>query len=111
VEGESFACARWDLTVRTINQFDNPDLYFHRKVGVFVYGIKYPGNASSSGLQQEDIITQVESMPVKTLDDLKKAHEATVANHLDKPRIMVRVLRDGKMRQVVMDISRDHTKD
>jgi hypothetical protein len=31
-------------------QFDAPDLYFQRNEGVFVFGVKYPGNAADCGL-------------------------------------------------------------
>jgi serine protease Do len=48
VEGKELDCPRWDLTVKAINQFDNRDLYFHRKEGVFMFGIKYPGTASTA---------------------------------------------------------------
>ena len=61
VEGDELACARWGCTVKTINQFDNPDLYFQRKSGVFVFGIKYPGNAANAGLGGQDILLKVDS--------------------------------------------------
>jgi serine protease Do len=111
VEGEALALSRWDCTAKVINQFDNPDLYFHKKQGVFVYGLKYPGNAQASGLQSEDILLKVEDTPVTTLEDLKAAHEKTLKSVRDKPRVMLTVLRNGLMRQVVMDISRDRSKE
>ena len=111
VEGESYACTRWDCTVKTINQFDNPDLYFNRHEGVFVFGVKYPGNAASSGLEAQDIILKVDGKPITTLADLQAAHKATLASYKDKPRIMLSVLRNGLLRQVVLEISRDYSKE
>lgn len=111
VEGEELDCPRWDFTVKAINQFDNPRLYFHRKEGVFVFGIKYPGNASYSGLEREDILLEIDAKPVKTLEDVKAAHKAAIENVEKKHRIVLTVLRDGLMRQVVLDFSRDYEKE
>jgi serine protease Do len=111
VEGEALALSRWDCTAKVINQFDNPDLYFHRKQGVFVFGLKYPGNAQSAGLQSEDILLKVDDTAVSTLEELRKVHAASVEKVRDKPRIMLTVLRNGLMRQVVLDISRDHSRE
>jgi serine protease Do len=111
VEGDSLALARWDLTAKSINQFDNPDLYFQRKEGVFIFGIKYPGNAQNSGLQRQDILLKVDDKAVNTLDEVKAVHEATLKTLADHPRLVLTVLRNGLMRQVVMDISRDYSKE
>ena len=111
VEGEELDCPRWDLTVKTINQFDNPDLYFHRKKGVFVYGIKYPGNASNSGLSEQDIILKIDGKEVVTLEDVKKVHAEVLKNIDTKHRIVFRVLRNGLLRQVVLDFARDYEKE
>jgi serine protease Do len=110
VEGNELALARWDISVKSINQFDNPDLYFHRKEGVFVFGIRYPGNAANSGLQRQDILLKVDDRNIASLEDLRAAHAATLKSIDDKPRIVLTLLRNGSMRQVVVDISRDFSK-
>ncbi|KKL69153.1 hypothetical protein LCGC14_2117800, partial [marine sediment metagenome] len=71
VEGEELDCPRWDMTVKAINQFDNEDLYFYRKKGIFVFGVKYPGNAINAKLQIEDIILRIGDKEVETLEDVK----------------------------------------
>lgn len=111
VEGDELDCPRWDLTLKSINQFDNPDLYFQRKEGVFVYGIKYPGNASNCGLQGEDIVLKINGKEVKSLDQVKSIHADTVKDIENNPRVILAVLRNGLMRQVVLDISRDYSKE
>ena len=111
VEGEELDCPRWDFTVKAINQFDNPDLYFYRKTGVFVYGIKSDGNASSSELRTEDILLKVDGVEVHTLGDVKKIHAKAIANMQQKHRVVLTVLRNGLMRQVVLDFSRDSEKE
>lgn len=111
VEGEELECARWDLTVKSINQFDNPSLYFHRKQGVFIFGTEYPGNASQAGLRGNDIILKVDGQAVKTLEDLEKIHAQAVENIKTKTRAVFTVLRSGLMRQLVIEYSRDYEKD
>jgi len=111
VEGEELDCPRWDFTVKAINQFDNPRLYFHHKKGVFVFGIKYPGNASASSLRTQDILLKVGATRIETLEDVKAAHKSALGNIKKKHRIVLTVLREGLMRQVVLDFSRDHEKE
>ena len=111
VEGEELDCPRWDFTVKTINQFDNPDLFFHRKQGVFVFALRYPGNASGSGLQSQDILLTLDGQDVATLDDIKRIHKASVDGVDKKHKIVITVLRNGLMRQLVLDFSRDFEKE
>ncbi|MEM9084199.1 MAG: trypsin-like peptidase domain-containing protein [Planctomycetota bacterium] len=111
VEGEELDLPRWDMTIKEINQFDNPDLYFHQEEGVFVYGVRYPGNAAMSGLSHQDILLSVNNQPVATLDDVRAIHEKTLETIDDKPKIVMAVLRAGLMRHVVVDISRDHDRE
>ncbi len=111
VEGEELDCPRWDFTVKTINQFDNRDLYFHRKEGVFIFGIKQPGNASNSGLREQDIVLQIEGQDVTTLEDVQTVHKDAIANVDKKFRYVFVVLRNGLRRQVVLDFSRDYKRE
>ena len=111
VEGEEFDCPRWDMTVKAINQFDNPQLYFHRKKGVFVYGVKYPGNAQNARLSEQDIILKIEGEKVETLDGLKNIHANAIENVETKHKMLVTVLRNGLMRQLILDFSRDYEKE
>jgi serine protease Do len=110
VEGSELDCPRWDLTAKTINRFDNPDLYFARKEGVFVYGVKEPGNASNAGLVANDVIVKVDDKEITTLEQIKSIHLKSLDSIAEKPRLVVTVLRNGLMRQIVLDISRDYQK-
>ncbi len=111
VEGEELDCPRWDMTVKDINQFDNPDLYFHRKKGVFIFGIKSPGNAGSAGLQGQDIVLKIDGKEVQTLDDVKAIHKKAIDNVSEKHRIVFVVLRNGLEYQISVDFSRDYEKE
>ncbi len=111
VEGEELDCPRWDLTVKAINQFDNPELYFYRKEGVFVYGVEYPGNAAEARLLRQDVLLEVDGREMKKLDDVKKAYGDAVAGVDTRSRVLLKVLRNGIMRQVVLEFSRDYDRE
>jgi len=111
VEGEELALTRWDFTVKAINQFDNPDLYFFRKQGVFVYGVKWPGNAAGAGLTRGDILLKVDDEPVESIDDVRRIHERLVADVDAKHRAVLSVMRGGLVRQLVLDYRRDYSKE
>ncbi len=111
VEGEELDCPRWDLTVKAINQFDNLDLYFHRKEGVFIYGVKRPGNAGNAGLHRQDIVLKIDGKEVVTLEDVKKIHKAALEDIKKKNRIVFTLLRNGLICQVVLDFARDFEKE
>ena len=111
VEGEELDCPRWDFTVKTINQFDNPDLFYYREKGVFIYGVRYPGNASVSGLQQKDILVKIDDKEVATLDDVKAAHKAALDALATRHRAVLTVLRNGLTRQIVLDYQRDYQRE
>jgi len=110
VEGEELDCPRWDLTIKEINQFDNPDLHFYRKKGVFVYGVKQPGNAQAAGLRPQDIVLKIGAKQVAALAEVKAVHKASLENVRTDHRIVFTVLRNGLMRMVVLDFARDYEK-
>jgi S1-C subfamily serine protease len=111
VEGQELDCPRWDFTVKSINQFDNRDLYFYRQEGVFVFGIKYPGNAANAGLRTKDILLEIDGREVKTLEDVKAIHKTALANIESEHRVVLTILRNGLRRQVVLDFARDFEKE
>jgi serine protease Do len=111
VEGEELDCPRWNMTVKTINQFANPDLYFLSHEGVYIFGTKYPGNAAQSGLQANDIIVSIDSKPIKTLDDVKKAYDEAINATPKRIRAVINVTRGGSDREVVLDFSREYKAD
>jgi serine protease Do len=111
VEGEEQDCPRWDMTLKTINQFDNEDLYYYREKGVFIFGVKHPGNGSNGGFQRNDIIVKVDGKEVTTLAEIKAMHAETLKNIKAKPRIVFSILRNGLTKQMVLDIERDYEKE
>jgi len=111
VEGDEFDLPRWNFTVKTINQFDNPDLYFYAKKGLFIYGIRSGGNAAKARLHRGDIILEIDSNKIKNLDDIKKVYDKAMKNLKTKKKLLISVLRNGLMHQVVLDFSRNWDKE
>ena len=111
VQGEELDCPRWDLTVKTINQFENPDLYFYCKQGVFIYGIKYPGNAENSNLREQDIILKIDGTSIKTLKDVQTLYDKSLESLKEKHRCVLTIMRNGLMQQIVLDYNRDYDRD
>ena len=111
VEGEELDCPRWDLTVKQINQFDNPDLHFYRKEGVFVYGVEHPGNAADAGLRERDILLKIGDEDVRSLQDVKEIYETALAEIEERHRLVFTVMRSGLVNQVVLPYLRDYEKE
>jgi serine protease Do len=111
VEGEELDCPRWDLTVKSINQFDNPELYLHRQKGVYVLGVKPRGNARDAGLNEQDIILKIEDKDIVALDDVKALHAKSLETVKENHRLRFTVLRNGLMRQIILDFLRDYEKE
>ena len=111
VEGEELDCPRWDFTVKAINQFDNPDLYFYKKNGVFIFGIKYPGNAAMAGFSEKDIVMSIDDREVGSLEDIKAIHKDLIDNVGTKHKVLVKILRNGLLKQYILNFQRDFEKE
>lgn len=109
VLGEELDCPRWDFTVKAINQFEVPELHFQRPEGVYVFGVRHPGNASGSGLAPRDILLKVNGVDVRSLDDVRGLHERSLAGLASggPRRLVLSVLRGGRPVQIAIDVSRD----
>jgi serine protease Do len=110
VLGEELSCPRWDFTVKEINQFEVPDLHYQVASGLYVRGVRSPGNADGSGLRPRDILLKINGLPVARLDDVRKLHGESLARLAESAgrRLVLSVLRNGQQVQVVVDISRDY---
>jgi S1-C subfamily serine protease len=112
VEGEELDLPRWNMTVKTVNKFDNPELwYFVRGEGVFIFGTKYPGNAAESGLRSGDILRSIDGEEVKTLEEVETAYKAIVEAESRRTRVAVEYIRGGVPRQAVLDFSKNYESD
>ena len=69
VEGDEVDCPRWGLTAKAINRFENSELFRQRPSGVFLFGIRAPGNALAAGLQENDILVEIDAA-IRSKSDL-----------------------------------------
>jgi len=109
-EGEDFECKKWDLTVKEITKFSDPFLHFQRPRGVYIQGVKFAGNARTSGLANFDIITQIGDKQVESLKDVRDAYDASLKLEKGKRKLLFRVIRTGYRRLVVLDFEKDMEK-
>jgi serine protease Do len=107
VEGREYVCSRWGFSVKAINRFENPNLYFQTKKGVFVYGLKPQGNAEIAGLRANDIIDSVNGVKINGLEDIKHANELFKNGSGESSRITISLLRNGLPHQIVLDSAID----
>jgi serine protease Do len=110
VEGDEKDLPRWNFTVKAINQFDNPGLYFYREKGLFVFAAKTPGNADDAGLRHNDILLSIDGQPVETMDQAEAVYKKAVERIDQKHSVLVTVLRAGQRRELVLDYSRDYNR-
>jgi serine protease Do len=111
VEGAEKALLRFDFTVKAINQFANPSLFFHKPQGVFVLAVKRPGNAQKAGIAPNDILLRIDGTEVDTIEGVMEVHQRVTADLDRKNRVLVEVLRGGLLRQIVLDLGRDYSKE
>lgn len=111
VEGQDFDCRRWNMTVKTINEFATPMLHFFRNGGIYVQAVKYPGNAQSAGLESGDIILEIDGVPVRDLDDCRRIYEAVVADGLREKKVVFTVMRAGLRTYRVLDYAPRYGQD
>jgi len=106
-EGEDFDCRRWNLTVKEITRFSEPDLFFLHRGGVFVQGVRRPGNAAAAGLARQDIVLTVDREAIRTIEDLRRIYERVVKDRAREKKVLIEVLRGTLKKWVVLDYSRD----
>ncbi len=108
VEGQDLDLKRWNLTVKAINEYNDPEMYYYDKEGVYVQGVQYPGNAQECGFHGNDIILKVDGKEVKSLKDVKELYDAILKDSGRKKRVPVEVLRNGMPQLLVLDYARDY---
>jgi len=102
VEGEEVVCERWGFSAKSINRFDNPDLYFYRPEGVFVFGITPFSPASRSKLLKNDIIVKVNQHEIVSLEDLQEAYLQAEKISDRERRSVLTIMRNGVTLQLTV---------
>ena len=100
IEGGEVACEQWGFSAKAINRFDNPNLYFYRKNGVFIFGIKPWGAAARAGLMKNDIVTRVNGQNVDSLAQLMAGYAQAEQRSGEDRRSLLTVMRNGTTLQL-----------
>jgi len=110
VKGDDFECKRWSMTLKEINKFANPNVYFFRKKGVFVQGTDSPGNAALSGLSRGDILITIDGKDITSLADAKKIYEESLKKPDHKKKLLIQLIQQGHKEFRILDYRRDFKK-
>jgi len=110
-EGEDFDCKRWNFTVKEISKFATPQLYFLRNQGIYIQGVRYPGNAYNAGLQKNDIILSIDNNTINTLKEIEEVYKEIVEDEAREKKVMIKVLRKNYPRMFVLDYRHDYSEE
>jgi serine protease Do len=111
-EGEDFELRRWNFTVKEITKFSNPTLHFQHGDGVFIQGVRYPGNAQDAGLAANDILVKIGQTPIKTIADAKAAYEQLVNDKaLADKKVLITIKRGGFQEPKLLDWTKDYMEE
>ena len=114
-EGEDFDCRRWNMTVKEISKFANPDLYFYQQEGLFVRAVRYPGNAAKARIHRNDIILRIgdngQMQQINTLTGIEKIYKEIIADEDREKKVLLEVLRKGLPRLIVLDYRKDYDEE
>ncbi|MDQ7778925.1 MAG: trypsin-like peptidase domain-containing protein [Planctomycetota bacterium] len=106
VEGEDFDCEEWMMTVKEINKFRDEELYYFRKKGIFIQGIKYPGNAMMGGFGEGDIVVKIGDKEITGIADAKEVYANLDKLETGKRKVLFELLRGGKPQFLVLDFEK-----
>lgn len=110
-EGKDFDSKRWNMTVKEISRFRDPDLFFHRKQGVYIRGIRHPGNAANAGLRRRDILLKIDDRDIGTLEDAENVYREILADEEREKKIIFELMRGGYKLWKILDYRTDYTKE
>jgi serine protease Do len=106
VEGEDFDCQEWQMTIKEINKYADQYLYYFQKQGVYIQGVKGPGNAQASGARMGDIVLEIGGKTIASLKDAKDAYEELNTKPKGQRKVLLRVLRQGVPKVVLLDYNK-----
>jgi len=111
LEGDDFDCRRWNMTIKEINKYRTPRLYYFRQGGVYVQGVKYPGNAAVAGLSEQDIILSIDKQAVATIEDVQKIYGKLLEDSTREKKVVFEIMRSGLRKWIVLDYRRDYEEE
>jgi serine protease Do len=106
VEGEEYECAEWHMTVKEINKFADPVLYYFKKQGCYIRGAEWRGNAARSGLSGGEIILKIGEKEVGSIADVKAVYEELDKLPKGSRKVVFEVLRGSVAEWAVLNFNK-----
>jgi len=107
-EGKDFDAKRWDMTIKGISRYASPHLYFFRKKGVYIQGVRWPGNAQNSGLRTMDIIVAIDGVEVTGVEQFEGLYRKMLAEEKREKKALMTIKRGPYTKQIVLDYRRNY---
>ena len=98
------------LSPKEITKFSDPYLHFQKPSGIYVQGVKSPGNAQAAGFSMFDIVVSIGDRPIETLKDVREAHGAALTLEKGKRKLLFHIIRGGYRGLLVLDFEKDIEK-
>lgn len=111
VEGGDLELKRWDMTLKTINEHYDPELFYYVPEGVYIQAVRSPGNADDCGFDRGRVIVEIDGQPVKTFADIQKVYDKIMADEKRKKQVLFKVMARGIPSLLVLDYTRDYDKE
>ena len=109
VDTEGVELPDWNCSAQRISQFRTPGLASFRPAGgVYILGVRRPGNAYQSGLRSGDIIMSVNTQPVPDLEALQEQYQSLSRLERGQRTVLLCVMRDGRLHFTVLDFNTDY---
>jgi serine protease Do len=111
LEGEDFDCHRWGMTVKEINKYRTPQLHYMYGDGIYIQGVKHPGDAEDAGLRNGDIVVTIDKQPVKSAPDARKLYDAILADGKREKKVTLEIKRDGLTQWIVLNFQKNYDEE
>jgi len=108
-EQEGLDLKMWNCSAQEISKFRTPALAYFVARGVYILGVREPGNAHASGLRSGDIILSIDGQPVPTLESLRETYRALSRLERGKRTALLEVLRGGYRYYIPLDFNADYS--
>ncbi len=110
-EGASETYDRWGVTFAEINRFETPNLFHHKDSGIYIKSFTERSNAQNCRFIPGDILISIDNKAVNSLPEAKEIYDATLKNIDNKTKAVLKVLRNGRQMDIVLDYTTDLNND
>jgi serine protease Do len=110
-EGKDFDAKRWNMTIKGISRYATPQLYFFHNKGVYIQGVRWPGNAQNAGLRTADIVVSVDGTDIVSVEQFEKVYKKILADKKREKKILFTVKRGPDTKPIVLDYRKNYKEE